>query len=1000
MSDGPKITKELLLEGGGWKEMKEANRIHRAGQVSEAKYEDGVLEGLVRIKGRDTRVRLEIDSATRMENHCPCYPSRRDGLICGHALAVGLEFIEPTKPVERISKSTTAATRKPTPISAEWPKGTDIPSDEVLPAQLHLVLPGNFEAGFDKGSILCGIECHLEDGPRLLAAVPSDAVLLLDAADLALFRALQQLSPEVVPGMLNLAPAAILDLLGSLVGHDRVTFAKKKAATIAHRALRPPLLRQAKSGLLRTDWSEFPGKLLAHDGAGAWFLTPEGAFHPLAPGLPSALAAIFGPGLPLDPAAIPILERHFDLGALAIETPVPVIEADLEGSLRGISIHLRFRYRDRTFPASAGPVSFEEKGTLILRHATLEAEAVELLRSHGFSEPDEQGLLRLRDENGVLAFLAHGYPSLPAEWRTSTGERFVHASTLVEPIEPTLEFRSGSGQDWFALEFDYQSSGGASVSRDEIQRLLRSGRKKKPLANGRIGVLNEALHREMEAVLLDIDPQQDQPGEYRIDLRHAEYLEATAKAHRLPTRGALPDPDETASFEDLPAHLEEILRPYQREGVAWLQRAAARSGGGILADDMGLGKTVQALSFLYVAGGQSLVVAPSSLVHNWVAEAQKFVPDLTVVALEGPGRHKVLAANPDAHLYVTSYALLRLDAEVYRDWHFQTILLDEAQHLKNPDSQIARRCHELSGSYRFALTGTPIENSVRDLWSITQFAVPGYLGGRKEFAERFEKPLTSADGDPATQARLQRRLQSLMLRRLKTEVAPDLPEKITQVVTCRLNQRQRAVYDGLLKESRRSIEDADGSRKQMIALTALLRLRQCCCDLRLLGMTEEKENPSAKMGALEELLANAIEGGHRVLVFSQFVEMLQVLVPFLGERGIDFAYLDGRTKNRAEVVARFQSDETVPVFLISLKAGGVGLNLTGADTVIHLDPWWNPAVEDQATDRAHRIGQTRVVTCYKLIAENTVEEKILALQEQKRNLTDSLTQGELLELLG
>jgi SNF2 family DNA or RNA helicase len=386
---------------------------------------------------------------------------------------------------------------------------------------------------------------------------------------------------------------------------------------------------------------------------------------------------------------------------------------------------------------------------------------------------------------------------------------------------------------------------------------------------------------------------------------------------------------------------------------------------------------------LRVLGGPALVVCPSSLVENWIAEAEKFVPDLKAVAIAGPKRAGVLAKNADADVFVTSYALLRQDLKVWKAREFKVVVLDEAQQIKNPTAQVSKAAFQLKAEHRFALTGTPLENSVRDLWSIMNFVSPGYLGGRKEFEERFAKPIENEDA--AVQKRLALRLKPVLLRRMKQEVAKDLPEKIEQVVYCDLTKKQRAMYEALLTTSRESIEDAEGGRKRMMALTALLRLRQACCDLRLLDPEGiDAEDASVKLERIEQLVAEAVEGGHRVLVFSQFVQMLQVLVPMLAERGWNFCYLDGATKNRADVVRRFQEDEAVPVFLISLKAGGVGLNLTGADTVIHVDPWWNPAVEAQATDRAHRIGQERVVTSYKLIARDTVEEKILKLQERKR----------------
>ncbi|MDA7922630.1 DEAD/DEAH box helicase, partial [Verrucomicrobiales bacterium] len=488
------------------------------------------------------------------------------------------------------------------------------------------------------------------------------------------------------------------------------------------------------------------------------------------------------------------------------------------------------------------------------------------------------------------------------------------------------------------------------------------------------------------------DPEQLQPGTYRINQSQAGYLKETANDYGFSAKGAVPwqISDEGVEFYDLSESLEETLRPYQREGVEWMKNLASQGMGGILADDMGLGKTLQTLSFLYSVGGKSLVVCPSSLVFNWVEEALKFVPELKAVAIHGPNRKKTLEEHGDADIIVTSYALLRRDEAWYQEREFDVVILDEAQHIKNPEAQVSKAAHRLPGTYRFALTGTPIENSVRDLWSISQFTLPGYLGRKQDFSERFENPLSATDAPASVRERLHRRLRPVILRRLKSEVAKDLPEKLEQIIYCDLKPAQQEVYTKLLQESRSSLLDAEGGRKRMLALTALLRLRQTCCDLRLLGMQDiADEEASVKADALSELLEEAIEGGHRVLVFSQFVEMLQLIVLQLVEKKVDFCYLDGQTKNRGDVVNKFQTKD-IPVFLISLKAGGVGLNLTGADTVIHVDPWWNPAVEAQATDRAHRIGQTRVVTSYKLITRNTVEEKILTLQNKKRAIMESL----------
>jgi len=419
---------------------------------------------------------------------------------------------------------------------------------------------------------------------------------------------------------------------------------------------------------------------------------------------------------------------------------------------------------------------------------------------------------------------------------------------------------------------------------------------------------------------------------------------------------------------------------------------AQRRLGGLLADEMGLGKTIQALAMLEARPGPHLVVCPSSLVWNWQREAARFTPQLRVLGIEGGGRGKLFEQIPESDLIVTSYALIRRDAERYRVIRFSSIILDEAQHIKNPDSQNATAAAGLEAEARFILTGTPLENSLRDIWSLFEFLLPGYLGPRRDFQERYEKPLLESP-DGALWDRLNRRVRPWILRRKKADILPDLPPKLEQVVEVDLTPAQKSAYTQLQVAARAEVDAlrSSGGAGRLRVLTALLRLRQACCDLRLLGA---KEGASAKLDALLELVGEAADGGHRVLVFSQFTSMLDLIGPALEEAGFAFCRLDGSTKDRAATVEKFQSDPAIPVFLISLKAGGTGLNLTAADTVIHFDPWWNPAVEAQATDRAHRIGQDRVVTSIKLIARDTVEHRVIAMQEKKRALISGLLDAE------
>jgi SNF2 family DNA or RNA helicase len=505
---------------------------------------------------------------------------------------------------------------------------------------------------------------------------------------------------------------------------------------------------------------------------------------------------------------------------------------------------------------------------------------------------------------------------------------------------------------------------------------------------------------DFQALIQDTNPQQAQPGSYRFDRRDAIAFSAytTESGARLTGAEAGTFAPGKVLFKRASPTLDlgtfgDVLRSYQRDGINWLNQLSSNGLAGILADEMGLGKTLQALGFMSQKEGPKLVVCPASLTLNWQREAERFTPELRPELLSEvtPGILPTLFTEP--RLFVTSYGLLRRDIELLRQIRFGVVVLDEAQHIKNPDSQSAKATFRLQADAKIALTGTPIENGVRDIWSIMNFLMPGYLGRREDFRERFEIPMQNRSNGPE-QTRLVRRLSPFILRRTKAQVAKELPEKIEQLSFVELSAKQKVMYHALLSAARQTLSDSKKHSKggKMAVFTALLRLRQVCCDLRLTN-EESTAADSAKLELLEELLQDAIADGHHVLVFSQFASMLGLIRETLKEDGIDHCYLDGSTRERQREVDRFQTGE-VPVFLISLKAGGVGLNLTAADTVIHYDPWWNPAVEAQATDRAHRIGQRRTVQVYKLITRGTVEERILSLQTKKRELTVGLVDSE------
>ncbi len=449
----------------------------------------------------------------------------------------------------------------------------------------------------------------------------------------------------------------------------------------------------------------------------------------------------------------------------------------------------------------------------------------------------------------------------------------------------------------------------------------------------------------------------------------------------------------------LPAGVNAELRPYQKAGFNWLWFLYTYGLNGILADDMGLGKTLQTLVTLQHAKDQdgqmpSLIICPTSVVYNWITEIQKFTPGLNVVNLTGTDRHLQYKKIKEADAVITSYSLLRRDIRALKEYPFRYAILDESQNIKNFESQTAQASKNLQASHRLALSGTPVENRLMELWSVFDFLMPNFLYDKDDFRYRYVYPIEEK-GNRDAERRLKKQVFPFMLRRLKQDVAKDLPPKVEAVKYCHLTDSQRELYMEWLDKTRNEVfahvAESGMPKATNSIFAALLRLRQICCHPQLMG--EELSGglkESGKLDALKSMIEEVISEGHRILLFSQFVEMLKIIRTWLDKKSIKYEYLTGESRDRHVMVDRFNNDDTIPIFLMSLKAGGTGLNLTGADYVIHYDPWWNPAAEDQASDRAHRIGQTRSVFVYKFITKGTVEEKILKLQDRKRDLVDSI----------
>lgn len=477
--------------------------------------------------------------------------------------------------------------------------------------------------------------------------------------------------------------------------------------------------------------------------------------------------------------------------------------------------------------------------------------------------------------------------------------------------------------------------------------------------------------------------------------------------------------EKTLALAEVPKEIKADLREYQKEGVQWLLRLQNMYLNGILADDMGLGKTLQAIAAITAYHKEhkeavSLIVCPTSLLFNWKEEFAKFNPNLKVAVVEGipSQRKKMLSDLKGLDVLITSYTLMQKDIEFYKNYNFAYAILDEAQHIKNRFTRNARSVKQIPAAHRVILTGTPIENSLDELWSLFDFLMPGFLSSYDRFLENYVR-LT---GEKYVQGMeyLKRKVLPFVLRRMKTDVLKELPAAQEITYHCKLTETQKELYKSYAESAKAELSKLvarDGFDKvQIHVLATLTRLKQICCHPAIFAKEQAEDGDSAKYEMLLELLQTLVEGGHKTVIFSQYTQMLKIMQKDFEERGIQFSYLDGSSKNRLQIVKEFNENDKIKVFLVSLKAGGTGLNIVGADTVIHYDMWWNPAVENQATDRVHRIGQTKSVSCYKLITLNTIEEKILEMQKRKKGLVkkviscddeaiSKLTWEEVLELL-
>ncbi len=675
----------------------------------------------------------------------------------------------------------------------------------------------------------------------------------------------------------------------------------------------------------------------------------------------------------------------------------------------GIKAKIEFQYGDEVInpfiTSGQNGSGAPSDNKILIRDAGKERKLLGFLEEAEFKV--NKGEIYLDNEEKIFDFMSNVLSELQ-----ELAEVYYSAAFKNMQIRNTSSFsgRVRFNEDSSMLEFSFQYE---DIEPGELEHIFSSLREKKKyyrLRDGSFVPLNATEIENMAELIeqLDISAKDLKNKMVELPKYRAMYIDSYIRQSNLQhverNRAfkqlvqSILEPQDTEY--DVPVELQHVLRDYQRVGFKWLKTLSAYGLGGILADDMGLGKTLQVIAFVLSEKGKnigpSIVVAPTSLVYNWQDEVRKFAPQLKTLVISGmqKERQEQLTEIKNADIVVTSYPLIRRDIDMYDEFEFAYCFLDEAQHIKNPNTISAKSVSQIKAKGFFALTGTPIENSLTELWSIFNSIMPGYLLSHNKFIKKYENPIVK-NQDQKVLTELSRHIKPFVLRRMKKDVLKELPQKIETKVTAEMTPEQKKVYLAYLQRAKGELAreiSANGFEKSQIKiLAALTRLRQICCHPSL--FLENFNSESGKTLLLQEILEDALDSGHRILLFSQFTSMLNIIEQYLDKQKIEHFYLQGSTKTelRGEMVRAFNEGKG-KIFLISLKAGGTGLNLTGADMVIHYDPWWNPAVEDQATDRAYRIGQKNVVQVMKLITQGTIEEKIYELQQKKKEMIESVIQ--------
>jgi SNF2 family DNA or RNA helicase len=972
----PKFDEATIRKASSWQDFKEAQALLRAGAVTESEETKDAWKGSVTIGKRVYRPVVQARTPTWFDAKCSCPANQREGSFCPHAIAVALHLLSP--PTEEKVSETPKIAANPLPALA-W-KVRFLGPWQTLLKKSHATL-----------SLEPGEHSPTAADARLTSWLLSHKATSSSSIKLAL-------DPKSLPSFLHSIqdhPCVLAD--SSPIAVDSGAQIHLSDCTLRENFV---ILHPSADQLMRI-------------GSELWRLA-EGTLSKISSNkIPQELSSILDSIFIVKPAKLEIsfflqhldtLQTIFDFSAsswfesLQFMPATPEIRLEIDGNRSRITAQLNLNYPDdRALPRLEG-------NTVITLQSHALAKAAALLSSHIHPRQviSSLGQLELKEPLAIQNFLSQTLGSLPSHWILSLSDsaKAVSESYLfvTHRIETTQEM---TGETRFNLSFETNT--GSVIPITEIRRLLRSKGSSQQLLGNKQIILSEDIEGLMDPLFEELDLHQEN-GSFIAKAASAEIIHEISKKYAKSLKNNEPENNQANDLYDLPTSIHASLRPYQMAGFSWINDRLKKYQGALLADDMGLGKTIQTIASIeylfdqFEASAPALVVVTSSLLGNWQAEFARFAPTRKTVILHGTKRDKLRESIRAGDVILTTYSTLARDLAWHLSQDYLVCVIDEASLIRNPDTDHSKAVAKLHAQHRIALTGTPVENSARDLWSIFRFIQPGWLGTRKHFAERYEHPLLLPETAASTSQLLRLKTSPFTLRRTKQEVAPELPSKILIDEFCALSADQAATYRDIQREGQKRVDEildsGQAAAARMATLTTLLRLRQACCDLALFDSEKLRSLPlarrSAKLERLLEIAQQSIASGSKILVFSQFQKQLIEIETQLKSLAIPSLRLDGQTRNRQELVDRFQSAEGPPIFLISLKAGGYGLNLTAADVVVHFDPWWNPAAEAQATDRAHRIGQSKPVTVFRLLTRNTVEEKVVELQSTKKALAESL----------